>query len=352
MNATFERNAVLISLLACAAAGSASAAPFSVEGPVGSIKLATTAAATPTDPVGTITCNGVEINITGQTRITSPTTTLSMKQLANKATILGARNPEGFIGGTCIIDGDDGGAAGPKVAQTVFVEIAENVLVGAASAPLAGYNFAIMGVQVKRLTSGDTQGRIVAPLARNAYGFEINLGSVNAGDASSAEGHLGWDAANPNVPVLYAHTIETSGGRPRADSPEMLANVAIQRADITGAGTQFKVEVRGGCVILASNATRQVKIEVPDGETAPGVTRWVQVRNAKDGGATAPCVRDPAATNGNFGTYRLRNDNFRLTFSSGAPQKVRASLVDANGVAVVKDSSGNTLYAEADPVVR
>lgn len=215
--------------------------------------------------IGTIRCNGAEVQINTTTRINSPTTRLTPDKLADPAPIVaGLKNPDGtdrsgFIGGTCIVDGDDPAQPGsPRVAANLYVELAENVLVGPSTKTPSGA-FGIMGVRVVRLTNEMTAGRIHAPLPMNAYGFEIILNQVPAGDLSSAEGYVDRTV---NPPVLYAYAIETSGG------PVRLPCTRDPEDPEFGAYRLRNDAFRG---LAANQAPTRVRASVVQGNTLPPV---------------------------------------------------------------------------------
>jgi hypothetical protein len=105
-----------------------------------------------------------------------------MVQLADPATLPGRTEP-GFIGGTAIILGTSDGIT--NTADDVFTEPAENVVLGlitasncaAAGNPRLCNNNSIraLGTRTRRLTNGNTAGRMPANLATNESGFAIHL---------------------------------------------------------------------------------------------------------------------------------------------------------------------------------
>lgn len=337
MNAFTKRNAIVASLLALGA-GSAAAVPFEVEGIATQItKKAEIVSGVPT--IGKLVCNGADIYLTNTTVITTPTTTIGIDQLVDPTPF--PQRATAFLNGTCIADGDTN-AQGNAIAANLYVEPAENVLVGPVTRPNNAGPLKIMGVRVIRLTNATTNSRIHAPLPTNAYGFEIDINSIPDGDEASAEGYV-VPAAGSTPATLYAYAIETTGGTILPDRAASM--VAIQRADARVDGAQGKMEVRGGCMfdpLSPAVNTRNVTIEVQAYNTAnPPRLVWFPVPD-EDTGNAATCTRDPGT---NFGVYRLRNDAFTLP-GGVAPTRVRASI------AGVRDADGKQLYKTADMTSR
>lgn len=284
---------------------------------------------------GTARCNGTLITLnraavgtTPATVITSPTATLGFAQLTDPTPFtnsgfspLTGQARRGFIGGTCIAEGTEA-ANGRLDTVNLFVEIAENVLVGSTTnAP--GQPFAINGVQVVPVTdprmpavkpaSGyfDQQGRpLLNPLTlqprmdvtRNEFGFGVDLASVPARDLSSAEGYLGTDGR------LYAHTIETTGGSLLFAEPR----ASIQRAQCRNeaGGGRDSIEIRGGCLLPAGVTTANVEVFRHDGGTA---TRLLNGNAAQNVACTVPAGA-PAVTaaGARQGLFRYRNSALTL----------------------------------------
>lgn len=290
------RTAALASLLLAVVAGPATAAPFSVEGPVGAIVNSG-------GGHGTVRCNNVLVTITPSTTISSPTANLTLDLLADSTPFPNAgygptgTTRAGFVGGTCIIDGNDD--SGSPVADSVFVEIAENVLVGSVTSS-PGSTMAILGTSVVPLA--DT--RMPAAIPRNQFGFEIDINTVPTGDLAAAEGYLGTDG------MLYAHTIETSTGAPLVSDPR----ASIQRAECTNENraNRDRVEVRGGCVLPAGVTARAVLIA----GVRPNVTQEQALGQAN-------CALDPAFPP--FGSYRFRSSTLELS-GNVCPAQIRATL--------------------------
>jgi hypothetical protein len=278
---------------------------------------------------GTVVCNSTSANIVPTTVITSPTTTLTMAQLADPTAFPNSGyNPNngaakaGFIGGHCIVDGVRDDLSGVTTADTVFQEIVENTLLGpVTNSPALGNGaFAVFNTPVVALT--DPRMSAVKPasgmftatgaptgsteVARNQFGFGVDLNTVGlpAPDVVSLQGYFGNDSA------FYAHTIDTTGGTLLVTDPRP----ALQRAQCRnspGAGKDV-IDIRGGCILSVPGRAQSVTLS---GHRADGTL--IQTY------ATVTCVPDnvePA-----YGAFLLVNS--KMTYTADAcPAKMRATL--------------------------
>lgn len=287
------------------ASGLSIAQEFSVEGPLQEVN----------GPPSSVRCNGATIDVSAAT-FTSPTATLQFSDL-NTGDFESSSQGPGFIGGTCIIDG----ATEPN-ADTVFVELAENVIVGTAAAvvgaqpppPATPALFSIFGVNVVPIAdcrmptaknaagffnengthpgNGCPGNAAFKELVRNEFGFGID--PATAAGLSAGEGYLGTDSR------LYAHTIEAGEGTALNNTPR----ASIQRAQCRDRGNnRLEIEIRGGCV---TNANATVRIERSNGVNV----------------GTATCTVDPEFPG--FGVYRFTNSN--LQQAGGCPAQFRVCL--------------------------
>jgi hypothetical protein len=279
---------VLVLSLLTVLPGMSGAEIVGLEGPISAVtKLVDCGLATPPDTItGTITVMGVTVNIPCSAVIKSPTAALNINQLRNPTPLPGRSPRRGFLGGTAIINGATD-VAGVPVADDVFVEPAENVMIGPVT---AGIPFSVLGTEVVQLTDL----RIPSTGAFNQFGFEVDLATVPVGALASVEGYFGSDLK------LYAFLIETTGGtlvNPAAPQ------VSIQRAQCgnrAGVGTDL-IRVFGGAVI-------------PEAALTPGRVTFITVDAAGNDVQTVGSVRvirDPA--NPPFGTYTFRANDLTLT---------------------------------------
>jgi hypothetical protein len=295
--------------------------PFTVEGKLTYVDISFIGNSI--DPKSSIKCNGSTIYLSDATVISTPTNIItaplliSDRVLPGRALIPPADAPAPstaqrsvFMGGTCIVEGEDNQMPGGRMASTLFVEPAENVLVGPTTNE-PGKPFEILGVRIKLMSPPpnplngenlanylpDPMGRIVARSPTNANGFKIKLNTVAKGDESSAEGYLSDDRK-----TFHAFAIETTGGTPIV--PPGTPAAAILRADVTFvSATRVKLEVRGGCTAFP----QQVAFELLDAAIPPNVIA-TDVTTCTDG------------------TYRYRDDQFATSAARPVPTSVRASV--------------------------
>jgi hypothetical protein len=322
--AACRRSAIAAALLSagllCASAGAQAQSVFSIEGPVTAI--------TDLGGAGNMTCDGAFVQIPAGIPLTSPSAKLTMAQLADPtpfpnagASVTGAARA-GFIGGTCIIDGIRDDVTGVLTADTVYVEIAENVLVGAVtnSPALGNGAFSVLGAPITPLTdprmsslkpaagfygpTGVHNGFVES--ARNNFGFGVALDTVGlpAPDISAVTGYYGSDG------VFYAHTIDTTGGTPLVLDPRPSAQLAQCRDRTTA--NKDELEVRGGCILSRPGVAQAVSIS---GHTAAGAL--IQTYG------TATCT--PDAVDPRFGAYRYTASNLNY-IGNTCPVRVRVTL--------------------------
>lgn len=372
------KKSLIVAAILAASSSAALAVPFAVEGKLTRI-----------DAVNKeVECNGtrvklVDVATTGipATVYTTPTSTISFAQLASDVALPGQTLPAGqsaFIGGTCIIDGNSDATGTILYAETFFVEIAENVLVGPTT-NLPGQPFAIAGVPIvilgdyddgvnksvldpyaqyemvqdpvtkqmvpRRDESGnlvllkDANGNPVAPprihsvAPTNQFGYEVDLKTVPQLDESSAEGHMMSDGK------FYAHVIETSGGE-RKDLTVIEPTATVLRANgRIRSATRIELEIRGGCEFKDPTLTSMpVLIRVDNGDAwvnpnAPTVAASPSTTNAT-------CTRE-VGTNGGVYTYK-RDYNKPAAYAQPTKVIVRVAA-PAGATAAYADSPAVTL---------
>ncbi len=320
-------------------AACAHAVPFAVEGKLAQVNVEPSSLAL-LPPVNTVLCNGTLIYLTAATEYSTPTGSITTAQLISgtpwpgRASVAPAAplrqysKDSAFIGGTCIIEGDDDGSPAGRRASKLFVEPAENVLVGPTTNE-SGQPFAIMGVPVVLLASKpsdgtplpagyveEPEGRIIATPPVNAANMKIRLDTVPKNDESSAEGYLGDDGK-----IFYAFAVETTGGT--LAEPKDFPTASVQRGDVTfSSATTVKLEVRGGCTFLPTTARPlHLVVQVDRGNA------WVNATGGTSATAVATtCAEDPATPGS--GTYRYRNDRFAASATpvpGTIPTKVRVA---------------------------
>jgi hypothetical protein len=260
-------NAISTFMIASLFSASAAAAPLALEGPIQAIAADGTS----------MTVMGVTVAIPATALISSPTKALTLGELADTTTLPG-RSQAGFIGGTAIINGltanDPANITGLDIAEDVFVEPAENVLLGEVSSQAP---FSISGVKMVQLTDG----RIPAGAAIDANGLIIDLATAPVGSAAAAEGYFGF--APDGTGVFYYFLVEAEGlpigCAGRGCRPADAVSIARSRCR-----DDDEIRVQGGVADV-------------DGQLSASVT----IVNF----GTAPVIFDPATGEA---TYSFRDD--------------------------------------------
>jgi hypothetical protein len=332
-----SKKAVFAGLVLSSASSLALAVPFAVEGKLSQMNIDTTTLGTP-NAGNHVVCNGTTVYLTPTTVYSTPTGTIKVDKLVSNAPFPGkvlvdpdvpsATNSQNsaFIGGTCIIEGDEDGTTTGRLATSVFVEVAEHVLVGLTTSE-RGSQFEIMGVKVLLLAAkpdvGQTLppgyveepgGRVIAGPVMNAANMKVDINTVKRGDESSAEGYL--VSLTDGSKVFYAHAVETTGGD--LIDPPTYSIASVQRADLTFSNAStVKLDIRGGCTFVNASSSQPIVIQVDRG------TDWVNPVNGAVNNlstTTTLCTLDPVT---GLGTYRYRNDRYGATAAT-MPTNVRA----------------------------
>jgi hypothetical protein len=278
----------------------------SIEGPIQSVDATPGSGllgGVPVNWVGEMQVMGVKIRVLGDAPLHSPTASVTIADIAGVGNPLPGRTQDGFVGGTAIVTGDSSGSV--IYATDVFVEAAENVILGEATMPANG-NVTVNDVEAVRLLDP----RMPAGLPINGFGFEINTTSIAAQSPLSLEGYFAGGK-------LYYHTLEADGGTlARPTTPE----VSVLRAQCrVRGGNRDELEVRGGTHTPAGTA---VTIEISDSTvtTAPHPGQWRILT------PTAAPIVDNTVTPAQ-GLYRFNRTNLNLP-GSVCPAFVRASILN------------------------
>jgi hypothetical protein len=206
--------------------------PCEIEGPISAVE-------DNLDGTGTITVMGMTIQIPATAVITTPTTTLTMAQLADPSPLPG-RTQAGFIGGTAIVVGTVP-AGGQVTAESVFTEPAENVVLGVITSnapdPLTVNNVPIVLLSDSRMPAGP-------PL--NDLGIAVALDDLPLGTTTAIGGY--FDGAN-----FQAFSFEAGGGAAAEKTPL----VGITRA--AGRNGGGRLEVRGGLTGISGDQTLELR---------------------------------------------------------------------------------------------
>jgi len=320
---------IAVGTVAALAAGAAGAAiaPLSIEGPIDSIVRTSATNAT-------MVCNGVTVQVNASTILTSPLHKLTLDMLVATTPLPGqgyssltGQRQQGFVGGTCIMDGMRDDATGLTIATLLNVDVSENVLVGNVSnaparnaKPLAVAGVDIVPIDDPRLNAvepatglwTDANGTINAAkyyeTAHNNYGFGIDpskIGFLRNGsavpDLVSATGYLGVDGK--------FHAVEITGTNP-ANVLDRTPRATITEGDVqdTFVAANDRAVSRGGCLLPAGKTSAVVTVA---GEVGGGVWQTYGQATCTLVVADAPFGRwklDVPKTTfvGNHVPYRLR----------------------------------------------
>ncbi|WP_346290321.1 hypothetical protein [Sphaerothrix gracilis] len=214
----------------------------------------------------------ITIKVPEGTPINSPTAELSFEDL-NALPRLPGRNRDGFEGGTAIVIGTpDPNDPNAIIADDVFVEPAENVVLGTVGPGLS----TILDVPVVFLTDSR-----IPSTAINSFGFEIDPADVQGGEFGGVEGYFAGG-------TLYVHTAEVDGPIPPASNPDQ-PQVSVLRVRCDPGG---RIEVRGGAYVPSGNANNTIVVRNLDTRTNFGST---QAEPDEEGSPQ-------------FGEYRFRED--------------------------------------------
>lgn len=281
-------SAALLGLGTLAAGNAAAAiAPLSIEGPIQSIVRNSSTSAT-------MVCDGVTIQINASTVLTSPLHKLTIDmmtstdafQAAGYSQLTGLKQ-QGFVGGTCIMDGMRDDSSGLTIATLMNVSLGETVLVGNVSdAPRKnGKPLAIAGVKIVPIDDArlnavepatglwtDANGtQNLAPYyetVHNNYGFGVDPNSVGflrnnvtTPDLVSAAGYLGTDGK------LYALEIATTNPSNVLDKTPR-ATITDGDVQDTFVAANDRVVSRGGCLLPTGKTSSVVTLA---GEVGGGV---------------------------------------------------------------------------------
>ncbi len=312
-------------------------APFEFEGTIRII----TQGSNPDEYI--VRCGPVDvIVIRNQTEISSPTRTLTLEQLIDQTPFpasgfnpMTGRPRQGFTGGSCIASGDVSTRPGSYVADSLNVEITENVFVGIVTGvnPLQMNGRRVIPLTDPRMpiqklakgfyrADGTHGGSLTAPSAlfdtvtTDNHQFGINPNSVTVGAIGAAWGYFGTNDA------LYAFEVGINSGILTRTQPR--PSVTRARCVLRGAGAD-ELEVRGACVMPAGTTT--VPINISYGNNSPG-TKSTTITAA----GTTACLRDadiPPQQTYTLGLYTFRSR--AQSFGAACPAGVRASQT-TNGV--------------------
>lgn len=283
MNSLFKASlsAACVAIVAATTTPASAQVPVEIEGPLTAINR----------NARTLTVMGITVSVPAGTPINSPTADLTFNQI-NAAPALPERLWNGFLGGTAIVTGETT-ANGTIIANSVFVEPAENVVVGVLGAGATS----ISGMPLTLLTDPRIPSTVI-----NAYGFVIDPAAIPAGTTGGAEGYY---ASSSNT--LYAHTVEVDAPIPPKENPG-LPQVSVLRISCENDG---RLEIRGGAYVPGGSANRAIQVRRPNGTLI---------------GTTNSQVDNPASPA--FGLYRFRAD------IANCPATVTVQMTGATAIRV------------------
>ncbi len=185
-----------------------------------------------------MTVIGVPIYVSATTPIKTPTATLSTTQLVSATALPGipATNDSAFVNGTAIVNGTWNAAANRLDATDVFVEPAENILLGLVTANNAG-ELQINGVRVVPIPT--TELRMPSLPMRNEAGIPVIPSSVPVGAQAAAEGYYAGG-------VFNAFIIDVSAGTAAVKTSQVSILRAQGRERTPNATRGDELDIRGG----------------------------------------------------------------------------------------------------------
>jgi hypothetical protein len=329
----------------------AQVAPLEVEGRLNAITVSPTA---PTTTIDSLRVFNSTIRVKPGTTFSSPTKEgMSAAEIitCNGRRFAGfTRNNPSWVGGTAIVTGTSDDAGG-KQADTVFLEPAENVLLGRVSKipdfvkdPLTGLPVLDPVTKLPTYLSGtleieDTQVIILGvrnqehypptdvavPFnpcvpgtgVKNDFGFKVPAEALEVGDEAAAEGWYGDDGK------FYAFLVEST-----AVLTDPVTGVSINRAQCRNRGGNIGMEweIRGG-VSNPASGTVNIGRPVPD-PLDPTKTVYRAYT-----GITATATADPAAPG--YGTYTFKGNIPNGNGNGTCPSTVIVRFSGANARATV-----------------
>jgi hypothetical protein len=239
--------------------------PIEFEGPIQSIEPANSDPAAIATSDVKLKVNGIEVTIpnslitasTGSDGVHTPTAKLiTVDDVISKKAFVGRPGTYGFVGGTAIVVGTSGD--GGVMASDVFMEPAENVILGAVTANSLS-DFRVEGVKVYLLAPSSTKPSYPPGIAfdprlpglpmKNELGFAIDPAKVQVYADAALEGYFGKDVDGSDA--FYAFSIDSV-----SDVEDPSPTVSILRAQCrVRSTTQVEWEIRGGVYPWVQGAT-------------------------------------------------------------------------------------------------
>ncbi len=293
---------------------------------------------------------------TGETKISSPTNAkLTLQSLSSNSPLPGRFDPvepnttiKGFRLGTTIVQGTWNTAGGYIDATDVFVEPAENIILGQVTAEFSGvegsFTGSINGAQINLLPAAnqttkpgfDILPRVGTTGLRHEVGIELS--KIPTGAQAAAEGYF---AAG----VFNAFVVDASNGTALSPTDQLAVTRAQVRERTPNNTRGDEYDIRGG-IHLVTGRARQVAVYRID--VLAGRLTYTRL------GAAVATI--PDAVNPKFGTWRATGITptvRTVTDPLGtAPSRIVVYLVPLNTTSLPSMTSfpaGAVLSAETVP---
>ena len=332
------RKAIILGALSLAAVTRlpAQVAPLasSIEGTISAIELVNSEVF--------MTVMGIRIrvvrNLETAELITSPTRNLTLEQLGSTV-VLPGRTATGFRQGTAIVEGTWNAAANRMEATSVFVEPAENVLLGQVTAAAGGGTVgSINGAPIFMLPVADntpntiTAGHLLPRVGTTSLRHEVGipLASIAVGALAAAEGY--FDGTS-----FRAFVVDASDGVPLSTAVQVVINRAETRERTPNTTRGDEYDARGGSYSPAGTAQRVALYRV---DVINNIKTYTLLGNPV---ATVPDV------NPRFQTWRVNGVTPVLRNTSPAvlgtaPSRLVAAIIPAGVTAPVSATDGTAAF--------
>lgn len=200
-----------------------------------------------------MTVMGIAVNVPVGTPVNTPTVQLTFAQLVS-TTPLPNRTQPGFIGGTAIVTGTSD-ARGVLTADSVFVEPAENVILGIVTSNTTA------GISVNNIPVAFIQdARMLAEPVKDANGIEIIRSSIPVGTGASVEGYY-------SNGIFNAFLMEAEQGTPVLATPQVAITRATARERTPNNQRGDEYEIRGSTTMthvapgITTQSIRVVRVD-------------------------------------------------------------------------------------------
>lgn len=283
-----------LALLLLTASAALAQVPSEIEGRIESVT-----ATSPTEV--TLVVMGMTVKIdTSRVPVVTPTATLNHAQIVD-ATPLPNRTEAGFVGGTAIVLGTVD-PAGVITAEDVFMEPAENVILGVTTSmtPLT-----VNGVPVTFITDA----RMPAVPIKNEFGFAVNFAGVTNQTPVALEGYYSGG-------IFNAFLLEVGGFAPLASSAPQVSITRVRGRELEDPADNDRLDIRGAITMghTIDNTQTLTVLGVREDNTTFILSNAVVA--TRD-------LEDPR-----FGAYRLTIQFNDLAGGSEVPVSVRVLNLD------------------------